>query len=159
MIELVPGQQVVVIFKNMMQIEGYIIDCDNEIILESLDGGSDIIIKDPDVDIMMIKIIKELKQTRELSAEIKVEKNIEEEPEQHFRVDEFSIPESSTEEELKQKFEEVKESPNSELRLKTLGDLKTLLNKEEKKTISKKLNNYEISLRKPVSYEHGIFKK
>lgn len=63
--------------------------------------------------------------------------------------------------ELESKFEEVYQQPSDdELRLKSMGELKTLMIKQEKKIIADKIKDHHVSDVKKVNYgQPGFFKK
>lgn len=108
------NQYVKIFFKNGLQIEGFVEEWTiAQCVLLSTDKQSKFIILDSKNDILGIKFSVEEK----LPPEVELPK-------------------------LQKEFKEVVESPTSDLRLKSLVELKQLMNEQEKKIISEKVKSH-----------------
>lgn len=134
MIKLEPGQYVRIIFRNSMQMEGVIESwSEEESILVPPEGTDKFIIFHTEQDVLGVKVCQELPAKKK-----------------HKKF-----------EEIVNQFKEVQETPSADdLRLQNLAQLKILMNEQEKKIISEKVRDHNISNVRQTQYGFpGITKK
>jgi hypothetical protein len=137
------GKHVKLLLQNNLMMEGIVQEWSNKkVSLLALDGKSTSIIAHPRYDIRVIKLIHEA--------------SVSEKPKNEL-INNTENPKS----ELNKKFEQVKQSSSdSELRLKTLAELKSELIEQEKIMIASRLKEHTIGEVKTVKYEQPrLFKK
>ncbi|CAB4196521.1 hypothetical protein UFOVP1290_41 [uncultured Caudovirales phage] len=133
------GKHVKILLINSTIVEGIVEEWNDEsIILKSIGEKSYVIIKRPQSDIMLIKVM----------LETTAEKN-NFEPEQNL---------SDYKSELNSEFDSTYNQPSGDpLRDKRLAELKILINEADKEIISNKLKSHHIGNTKKVKYEYPGF--
>lgn len=149
------GQHVKLILKNNTLVEGIVEEWFNNYVkLKSLDEKSILIIPHPNEDIMLIKIL--LTDFPKLEF-VKLEKDNGTEvvtSSEAYRVDSEI---ASLQEQFQHTLALPSDTPD---RLKTLAELKRLMNEQERKIVSEKVKNHYIDGTRKVQYGYpGFFKK
>ncbi len=150
------GQHIKVILKNNTVVEGIVEEWFNNYVkLKSLDEKSILIIPHPNEDIMLIKIFLSPEFPKLEFVKLKKDDGTEVEttPEANRVLGEIAS--------LEEQFQETLKLPSDNPdRLKTLAELKRLMNEQEKKIISEKVKNHYIDGTRKVQYGlPNFFKK
>lgn len=150
------GQHIKVILKNNTVVEGIVEEWFNNYVkLKSLDEKSILIIPHPNEDIMLIKVFLTPEFPKLEFVKLKKDDGteIETTPEAHRVLNEVAS--------LEEQFQETLKLPSDNPdRLKTLAELKRLMNEQEKKIVSEKVKNHYIDGTRKVQYGYpGFFKK
>jgi len=113
------GAYVKIVFRNGTQVEGYVEEWEeNTTTLISEDQLSRFVVLDIKQDVLGIKICYGEVTPKQVQRKF---------------------------EEVVEEFKAVQESPNDDLRLETLADLKILMNKQEKKIIMDRVRSHDVS--------------
>lgn len=130
-----------ILLRNNSIVDGIVQEWNNnQIILQSNDN-SIIVILHPSQDIILYKIVMNISDKEEIKQDIKKY-----EPDNN----------SELEEQFKKTYEKSSEDP---LRLKSLAELKILMNKEERQNIANKLRSHYIGDNVKIQYKYPSFIK
>ena len=140
--KLLPNQLVKILFRNGTSVEGIVDIWDGDYVLRSEDGKSVLIIQNPEQDIMLVKVI--------LNEEAPVAESLYEDREKRPKPV-FSIQKEENED-PEDAFSDFSGLDSMSLRAKKLSQLHLAAVEEERKIITARLNNHQITEVKPVNY-------
>lgn len=123
------GQHIKILLTNNNLIEGIVEEYNDKLIkLKSLDDESFLFIHHPTRDIVMTKLV-----LKDIVRHVSPEK-------------------------IEDEIQEVIQSPSSDLRIKKLAELRVELAEQEKRIVSEKLRDHQISSPFPVNYKSPFIK-